>query len=180
MQKHKVEIKEQLSEIVEIEANSEEEAIEKVEKQYNDKTIVLEPDSYKCTDFEIYKDDKEKIKYKGPFEIYDSLPFYIKVHILDLQIVNSIRSYEWEEAVNPINNEIEKKLFDVIKVVREKDGEHLSSAYIADQITEAYAKGKISLNCLENANRYDLLECVSELMDFEDLKNEKESEEQEV
>ena len=85
MQKHKVEIKEQLSKIVEIEANSEEEAIEKVEKQYNDKTIVLEPDSYKCTDFEIYKDDKEKIKYKGPFEIYDSLPFYIKVHIFRLR-----------------------------------------------------------------------------------------------
>ena len=74
--------------------------------------------------------------------------------------------------MNPINNEIEKRLFDVIQVVREKDREHLSSAYIADQITEAYAKGKISLNCLENANRYDLLECVSELMDFEDLKKE--------
>lgn len=60
MQKYKVEIKEEFSQIVEIEASSEEEAIDKVQKKFYNQEIVLEVDSYEGTDFKIYEDVKEQ------------------------------------------------------------------------------------------------------------------------
>lgn len=169
MKKYQVQIKETLSEIVDIEANNEEEAIEKVEKQYNDKQIVLEPCSYKGTNFEIYKSEKEQIEYKTPFEIYDELPGRIKTHLSDFDIVNSIRSYDWKEAINPLNKDIENNLFDVIEDVWLKDEEHTSLSHIADVITEAYASGEISIEALQEANNYEILDCVNGYGDFEDL-----------
>lgn len=169
MKKYQVEIKENLSAIIDIEANNEEEAIERVEKQYNDKQIVLEPCSYKGTNFKIYKSEKEQIEYKTPFEIYDELPGRIKTHLSDFDIVNSIRNYDWKEAINPLNKDTENNLFDVIEDVWLEDEEHTSLSHIADVITEAYASGKISIDALQKADSNEILQCVYGFNDFEDL-----------
>ena len=52
---YKIEIKETLSKIIEIEADSEEGAIKKVKKQYMNENIVLTADDYTDTEFKIYK-----------------------------------------------------------------------------------------------------------------------------
>lgn len=51
MNKFKIEIKETLSEVIEIEANSKEEAIDKVRDKYYNQEIVLEPNSFNGVDF---------------------------------------------------------------------------------------------------------------------------------
>lgn len=172
MKKYQVEIKETLSEIVDIEANSEEEAIAKVEEQYNNKQIILEPCSYKGTNFEIYKSKKEQIGYKTPFEIYEELPERIRIHLSDFDIVHSIRSCEWEGAIKILNKDIENDLFNVIQEVWLKDEEHTSLSHIADVITEAYASGKISIEALKKTDTHELLQCVYGFNDFEELERE--------
>lgn len=52
---YKIEIKETLSRIIEIEAENEEGAIKKVKKQYMNENIVLNADDYLDTEFKVYK-----------------------------------------------------------------------------------------------------------------------------
>ena len=52
---YKVEIKETLSKIVEIEADNEEGAIKEIRKQYINENIVLNADDYTDTEFKIHK-----------------------------------------------------------------------------------------------------------------------------
>lgn len=57
MKKIKIEIKETLSRIIEIESNSVEEAISRVEDLYKKEEIVLDADDHKSTDFDILSFD---------------------------------------------------------------------------------------------------------------------------
>lgn len=176
MKKYQVEIKENISEIIDIEANSEEEAVEKVQEQYYSKEIIIEPCSYKGIEFEIYKKAKEENEYKTPFEIYDELPERIRIHLSDFDIVHSIRSYDWKNAIKPLNTEIENALFNVIEDVWLEDEEHTSLSHIADVITEAYASAKISIETLQKSDNYELLQCINGFNDFEELQGELEAE----
>lgn len=132
----------------------------------------------KKIDFEIYKNEKEETEYKTPFEIYDELPERIKIHLSDFDIVHSIRSCEWENAINPLNKDIENDLFNVIQEVWLKDEEHTSLSHIADVIIEAYASGEISIEALQKADNNDILQCVYGFNDFEDLEKELEEEDE--
>lgn len=53
--KYKVEIKEILSKIIDIEADNEDGAIKEVKKQYMNEDIVLSSEDYIETEFNIYK-----------------------------------------------------------------------------------------------------------------------------
>ena len=55
--KYKVEVKETLSRIVEVDADSENDAVEKVSALYEREEIVLGADDYVDTDINIYKDE---------------------------------------------------------------------------------------------------------------------------
>lgn len=56
METFRIEIKETLSRIIEIEANSEEEAFSLVRNQYHNEVIVLDADDYIDTEFLILED----------------------------------------------------------------------------------------------------------------------------
>ena len=51
--KYKIEIKETLSRIIDIEADNEEGAIKKVKEQYSSEKIILDSNDYIDTDFEL-------------------------------------------------------------------------------------------------------------------------------
>ncbi len=53
----KVEIKEFLSRIIEVEAETKDEAISKVHELYRNEEIVLDNDDYVTTEIDIYKDE---------------------------------------------------------------------------------------------------------------------------
>lgn len=101
MKKFKIEIQEILSEIIEVEANSEIEALENAELLYKNEKIVLNEKNHIATDFVInkeniyMKDEKydlinEVIEYlindeKRHFEEYEKKPkehIYLKLHRL--------------------------------------------------------------------------------------------------
>ena len=52
---YKIEIKETLSRIIEIEADNEDGAIKEVKKQYKNENIVLNAEDYMDTEIKIYK-----------------------------------------------------------------------------------------------------------------------------
>ena len=55
MSKYKIEIKETLSKIIEIEASSSQEAIDKVKEMYRAEVIVLDSDDYVSTEIDEYE-----------------------------------------------------------------------------------------------------------------------------
>ena len=61
MELFKIEIREFLSEIVEIEAENTEDAISKVRKMYRNEEIVLDADNYVTTEINEYRDDWPEI-----------------------------------------------------------------------------------------------------------------------
>lgn len=56
METFKIEVKELLSKVVEVEATSKEEAISKAYKMYKNEEIVLDSDDYLTTEIEEYKE----------------------------------------------------------------------------------------------------------------------------
>ena len=54
MQTFYIEVKETLSQLVEVTANSEDEALLSVEQRYQDEEIVLDVDSHIATDFSVW------------------------------------------------------------------------------------------------------------------------------
>lgn len=56
MKKIKVEFKEVLSRVVEIEADTEEEALEKANEMYDSEEVVLDPEDFEGHEIEIYQE----------------------------------------------------------------------------------------------------------------------------
>lgn len=54
--KYQVEVRETLSKVVDIEASSEDEAIQLVKEQYQNEEIILDSENYIETEYEIYED----------------------------------------------------------------------------------------------------------------------------
>ncbi len=167
MKKYLVEIKETLSEIIDIEANNEEEAIKKVEKQYNDKQIVLEPCSYKGTNFEICKNEWN-ITIEDIFKEYNNLADIQRKNLDYFMIINSIRNCDIEKR---LTLKEEYKLFDIINKTQRKNEEHIDISTIADNIVEAFGNGKISMKALDKASGGDILDCIIGIGGFDYLDN---------
>lgn len=68
IKKYKIEIEEVLQKIVEIEANSLDEALDIVQNKYYNQEYILDYDDYKGVDFKEYKDEIIKKKNKKSIE----------------------------------------------------------------------------------------------------------------
>lgn len=122
----------------------------------------------------------ENEKYVGSYEInrpksigfilYEQLTPEQRIHLSDFEIINSINN-----ATKTEFTQREKEvLFEIIQDVWLKDESDISLSRIADSIVEAYGDGKVSLEVLENADIYEILDCAVNLESFESLEDEEE------
>lgn len=156
MENYKVEIKETMSEIIDIEAYSEEEAVKKIEKQYNDKQIILEPCSYREINFKICKNELD-ITTEDIFKEYNNLTDIQRRNLDYFIIINSIRNCDIKKK---LTRKEEYKLFDIVNKTQKKNEEHIDISTIADNIVEAFGNGKISIKVLDEASGGDILDCI--------------------
>ncbi len=113
--------------------------------------------------------DEEETK-RREFILYERLDNEQKIHLSDFDIINSIENATEKEFTQKEKNE----LFDIIKNAWLKDETHTSLATIADAIVEAYAENEISLETLNNADSYEVLDCAIGMGSFENLEDNEE------
>lgn len=99
------------------------------------------------------------------FELYNELTHEQKIHLADFDIINSIENSTKKE----FTQEEKETLLDAIKDAWLKDEESISLSTIADKIVEAYANSEISLDTLDNASSFEILDCAIGIESFEDL-----------
>ena len=87
MSKYKVEITEYLQKTIEVDANSESEAVSKVKDDYHDGKYVLDENSLIDTDIEIYNEDK----------------FTSKLELLQRRIDKFNKDRDWDQFHSPVN-----------------------------------------------------------------------------
>ena len=106
-------------------------------------------------------------KSKG-FELYEQLSPEQKIHLADFEIINSINC----ATATKFTQREKEVLFEIIHETWLKDESGTSLSTIADKIVEAYGDGEVSLDALDNADVYDLLDCAIGMGSFEDLEDE--------
>ena len=87
MEKYKVEITEYLQKTIEVDANTKEEAVDKVTIQYKNSEVVLDSSNYVSTDIEIYNEDK----------------FASKLDLLMKRIDKFNKDRDWDQFHSPVN-----------------------------------------------------------------------------
>lgn len=118
--KYKIEIKKTLSTVEEIEANSKEEAIDKIQNKYYNQEIVLEPDSFNGVEFTEYKNKSHLISDNDK----NYITFILGYDLLNKTFANSGESecdlvYEkakayTEEFLSSEYNVLTKNLYDCL------------------------------------------------------------------
>lgn len=104
---------------------------------------------------------------KREFILYEQLTPEQKIHLADFEIINSIENATDKKFVQ----EEKEELLEIIKKAWLKDESNTSLATIGDAIVEAYANGEVSLDTLNNANSYDILDCAIGIEEFKDLED---------
>ena len=144
------------------------ENIEIVTVYYKSKENIEMIDEFEFDENENYVGlyEEEGIK-RREFILYERLDNEQKIHLADFDIINSIENATEKEFTQKEKNE----LFDTIKRAWLKDETNTALSTIADIIVETYARNEISLETLNNADPYEILDCAIGMGDFENLEN---------
>lgn len=123
MDKYKIEITEYMQKIIEQEANSEEEALDIVKKEYDNGNICLDYNDLKGLDIEIYNPDKFKSKLEVLLERIDKFnknrdwdQFHTPVNLsksISIEAAELLECFQWDNDKYNIED-VKEELADVL------------------------------------------------------------------
>jgi dCTP diphosphatase len=122
MKKYKVEITEYLQRTIDVEAESEKDAVAKVEEDYNNEKEVLDYSDHTGTDIEIYNPDKFTSKLELLLKRIDKFTkdrdwdqFHSQVNIaksISIEANELLECYQWSDSANV--EDVKEELADVL------------------------------------------------------------------